>query len=74
MLLIAISKWLRKKYNQFVTIIEILYNSRWWQAKEVVISAITQKTRKIIDTVRKITYCTECQKKKAKEMIPKRQL
>ena len=39
------------------------WNSRGWEAKEEVDAAIAQKTKKIIDIVRKTTYLRDCQKK-----------
>ena len=39
------------------------WNSRGWQAKEGVVTAMAQKTEKIIDIVRKTIYCRDCLKK-----------
>ena len=39
------------------------WNSRGWKAKERFAAAIAQKTGKIIDIVRKTTYCRDFRKK-----------
>ena len=63
-LLIAIWKWLKKKYTQLAisnnnrdttctgVSFDCSWNSRGWLAKEGVIAAIAQKTGKIKDIVR----------------------
>ena len=38
------------------------WNSRRWQTVERVVAAIAHKTAKIIYTVRKTTYCRDCEK------------
>ena len=39
------------------------WNSREWKAKEGVVASIAQKTGKIINILRKTTYCIDCKRK-----------
>ena len=52
-------------------IFDCTWNSRRWQDKEGDVAAIAQKTGKIIDIVRRTSYCRDRQKKKTLETITK---
>ena len=47
------------------------WNSRGWQVKEGIVTAIAQQTEKIINTVRKTNHCRDCLKNKSLETIMK---